>query len=112
MQHALQLFKFGARFYRGGNQDVENLLFHRAAGVLALNGFEIGERLGIVLEKALSLRGPEQNIFAEKLVTLSFVQPSECLRSVIIAVVVVAQRERGARTPNIARMFPGKIRKL
>ncbi len=60
----------------------------------------------------LGLRGPEQNVLAEQRIGLRFDKPGERLRSVILAVVLVAKRECGARTPNVSRIFSGKIREL
>ncbi len=65
-----------------------------------------------MLQEALGLSGPEKNVLAEKRIWLGFDQPGKRLRGMILAVVIIAKRQCGARPPNVAGVLTGKIREL
>jgi hypothetical protein len=93
-------------------ESFEKLLLDCGVGVIALDGLQRGERVGVALEQAEGLRGPIQNMIAQQGVTLGFSKPSQRLLRVVFVVVVVTQSQRGARSPNVRGVLGGKGRQF
>lgn len=58
------------------------------------------------------MRAPEESVFAEKRVGLGFLEPRERLQGAGFRVIVVAESESSALSPNTRSVFDGKSGQL
>ena len=101
-----------ARFHRRWSVSFEELFPNPSIRIFGLDFLQRSERRPILLQHALRLRRPIQNIVGEQRVALGLRQPDHCRLRVIFVVIVVTQRQRRARTPNISGILPRKRREL
>src|SRR5271165_1878513 len=101
-----------AEFIGHWHERFQELLFDGAVGIVLLYFLQVGKGIRIPAERAFGLRRPVQRIFPQYRIVLRLGQPSQRLRRAILRVVVVAQRQRRARTPDVGGMFVGEDREL
>jgi hypothetical protein len=95
-------------FEKNGNVSFEKLLFKGDGGIILQNCGEITGGFGVAMENVLGLRGPEEGVLEEQRVGLGFLKPGHGLRKVALGIVIVAESESGALSPNAGGMFIGE----
>jgi hypothetical protein len=77
-----------------------------------LHGSQSVEGIGVAFEHTQGLRGPIQDVIAQQRVSFGLGEPGQRLLCVVFVVVVVAQRQSGAGSPDVRGVFGGKGRQF
>jgi hypothetical protein len=76
---------------------------------------DLGEVLrgrGVFAQGSFALRGPEERVLIKQRIGLGFLQPAESLLRVVFRIIIVAESECGALSPDAGNIFVRESGKL
>src|SRR5882762_11579813 len=89
----------------GGSVGFKNLFLESRTGMLLQDLGEVLRSRGVFAQGSFALRGPEERVFVQQRIRLGFLQPVESLLRVALRIVVVAESECGALSPDAGNIF-------
>ena len=90
-----------ANLDRCGRKRLQQRLAHGSSWVIALDGLQHFVSISVAPQSALRLSRPVKRVLAEQRVILCFEKPAHCLPRAVLHIVVIAERKRGARAPDV-----------